>query len=73
MVLNVYVFRDIYLGPYLVDVVKFEVFEKKQQDGRDRLYDDFFVSIHIDTKLHALQHCGPAESCEGNQQTFEAF
>ena len=48
--------------PHLVDVVKFEVFQKQQQDGRDGLHDDLFVSIDINTELHALQHCGPAES-----------
>lgn len=47
---------------YLVDVVEFEVFQKQQQDGRDGLHDDLFVSIDINTKFHALQHCGPAES-----------
>lgn len=47
---------------YLVDVVEFEVFEQQQQDGRDRLHNDLFVSIHVDTEFHALQHCGPAES-----------
>lgn len=39
---------------YLVDVVKLEVFEKQQQDGRDGLHDDLFVSIDINTKFHAL-------------------
>lgn len=45
---------------YLVDVVQFEVFQKQQQDGRDSLHYDLFVSIDINTKFHALQHCSPA-------------
>lgn len=49
-------------SPYLVDVVKFEMFQKEQQDGRDRLHDDLLVPVHINSKFHALQHCGPAES-----------
>lgn len=48
--------------PYLVDVVEFEVFQEQQQDGRDGLHDDLFVSIDIHAKFHALQHCGPAQS-----------
>lgn len=48
--------------PYLVDVVEFEVFQEQQQDGRDGLHDDLFVSIDIHAKFHALQHCGPARS-----------
>lgn len=52
---------------YLVDVVEFEVFQKQQQDGRDGLHDDLLVSIDINTKFHALQHCGPAESDRTDQ------
>lgn len=48
--------------PHLVDVVKFEVLQKQQQDGRDGLHDDLLVSIDINAKFHALQHCCPAES-----------
>lgn len=47
---------------YLVDVIDFEVFEQQQQDGRDGLDDDLFVTVHVDAQLHALQHRGPAEA-----------
>lgn len=36
--------------------------QKQQQDGRDCLHNDLFVSIDINTKFHALQHSCPVES-----------
>lgn len=48
--------------PHLVDVIEFEVLQKQQQDGRDCLHNDLFVSIDINTKFHALQHSCPVES-----------
>lgn len=47
---------------YLVDVIEFEVFEKQQQDGRDGLNNDLLVAVNIYTKLHALEHRGPADT-----------
>lgn len=52
---------------HLVDVVEFEVFQEKQQNCRDGFHNDLFVPIHINTKFHALQHCGPAGSDRRDQ------
>jgi hypothetical protein len=43
-------------------VIEFEVFEKQQQDGRDGLNNDLLVAVNIHTKLHALEHRGPADT-----------
>lgn len=59
--------------PHLINVVEFEVFQKQQQDGRDGFHDDLFVSIHIDAKFHALQHCGPVESDTANQTAIRVY
>lgn len=41
---------------HLVDVVQFEVFEEEQEQGRDALYDDLLVPVHVDAQLHALEN-----------------
>lgn len=37
-------------------MVQFEVFEEQQEQGRDALYNDFLVPVHIDAQLHALEN-----------------
>lgn len=44
------------LAAHLVDMVQFEVFEEEQEQGRDTLYNDLLVSVHIDAQLHALEN-----------------
>lgn len=51
-----------FFPPNLINVVQFEVLQKQQQDGGDRLHNDLFVSIDVDAEFHALQHGGPAGS-----------
>lgn len=41
---------------YLVDMVEFEVFEKEKEQGRDTLYNDLLVSVHVNAQLHALEN-----------------
>lgn len=44
------------LAAHLVDMVQFEVFEEEQEKGRDTLYNDLLVPVHIDAQLHALEN-----------------
>lgn len=44
------------LAAHLVDMVQFEVFEEEQEQGRDTLYDDLLVPVHINAQLHALEN-----------------
>lgn len=37
-------------------MVQFEVFEEQQEQGRDALYNDLLVPVHIDAQLHALEN-----------------
>lgn len=37
-------------------MVQFEVFEEEQEQGRDTLYNDLLVPVHIDAQLHALEN-----------------
>lgn len=32
------------------------MFEEEQEQGRDTLYDDLLVPVHIDAQLHALKY-----------------
>lgn len=41
----------------LVDVVQLEVLEQQQQQCGDGLDDDFLVTVHVDSQLHALKDC----------------
>jgi len=41
----------------LINVVEFEVFEEQQQQSRDGLDDDFLVTVHVNSQLHALKDC----------------
>lgn len=42
---------------YLINMIEFEVFEEQQQQSRDGLDEDFFVTVHINSQLHALKDC----------------
>lgn len=37
-------------------MAEFEVFEEQKEQGRDTLYDDLLVSVHINAELHALEN-----------------
>lgn len=37
-------------------MVQLEVLEEQQQQSRDALHDDLFVSVHVDAQFHALQN-----------------
>lgn len=37
-------------------MVQLEVLEEQQQQSRDALHDDLFVSVHVNAQFHALQN-----------------
>lgn len=41
----------------LINMVELEVFEEQQQQSRDGLDDDFLVTVHVNSQLHALKDC----------------
>lgn len=47
---------QVLLAAHLVDMVQSEVFEEEQEQGRDTLYNDLLVPVHIDAQLHALEN-----------------
>lgn len=58
---------------HLVDMVQSEVFEEEQEQGRDTLYNDLLVPVHIDAQLHALENSDATMGREGVSAESEAY